>query len=215
MANKSKLFIFIITAFAGLLFVLPVHAIPEKMGSKSGIMKKVFDLKGKATIGTGTLTAKDGNTLTVSKDGKSYSVLVDSNTQLRRKFWGKATLDEMQIGDTLNVMGKWTDETKTAVLAKMIRDVSIQKRNGVFVGTVNSLTSNGWMMDTIKRGSQTVTVSSTTRFVNRKGVSIAQSDILVGHKVRVKGLWNSQANTITEVTHVKDFSLPPVSKPSK
>jgi len=215
MVNKSKFIIFLITILVGLISVLPVQAISEKAGSRSGIMKKDFDMKGKAAIGTGTLTAKVGNTLTVTKGNKSYSVLVDSKTQLRRRFWGKATLDEMQIGDTLNVIGKWTDDAKTSIQAKMIRDISIQKRNGVFIGTIKSLSGNSWIMETVKRGSQTVTVSPSTRFVNRKGESIAQSDILTGHKVRVKGLWDSKANTIIEVTHVKDFSLPVVPAPTK
>ncbi len=215
MVNKSKFIIFLITILVGLISVLPVQAISEKAGSRSGIMKNDFDMKGKAAIGTGTLTAKVGNTLTVTKGNKSYSVLVDSKTQLRRRFWGKATLDEMQIGDTLNVIGKWTDDAKTSIQAKMIRDISIQKRNGVFIGTIKSLSGNSWIMETVKRGSQTVTVSPSTRFVNRKGESIAQSDILTGHKVRVKGLWDSKANTIIEVTHVKDFSLPVVPAPTK
>lgn len=59
-----------------------------------------------------------------------------------------------------------------------------------------------------KRGDQTVTVSASTKFVNRKEDAITQEDVAVGHKVRVKGLWDKDANTVTEVTHVKDFNLP-------
>jgi len=31
---------------------------------------------------------------------------------------------------------------------------------------------------------------------------------LVGHRIRVKGLWNNKNSTVTEVSHVKDFDLP-------
>lgn len=70
-------------------------------------------------------------------------------------------------------------------------------------------------IETVYQGSQTVTVTSSTKFVNRKVETIIQSDIAVGHRIRVKGLWNNKTNIISEVTHVKDFSLPPVPAISK
>ena len=181
-----------------------------KEGSRPGLLKKFFDIKARAAIGTGTLTAKSGTTLTVEKDGKSYTVLTDDKTQFRRRFWGKSSLDEMLVGHQVNVIGVWTDDAKTTVQARLVRDLSVQKRFGVFFGVVKSLTANGWVMSTVseKRADQTVTVSVSTKFVNRKEETIAQADVAVGHRVRVKGLWDSAANTVTEVAHVKDFNLP-------
>ena len=167
-------------------------------------------LGGRAAIGSAILNAKSATTLTVTKDGKTYTVTIDDKTKLRRRFWGKATFDEMQVGDTVNVIGKWTDEAHTTIQARLVRDTSIQKRNGVFIGSVQSLNGSGWVMQTIARGSQTVMVSNATKLANRKGQTIAQGDVTVGHRVRVKGLWDRNANTISEVTHVKDFSLPPL-----
>lgn len=184
--------------------------VKEKIASRPAVLRKA-----RAAIIGGTLSSKNGTTLTVTKDGKTYTVLTDIKTQLRRRFWGKATLDEIQVGDSVNVHGRWTDESQTTIQAVLIRDMSIQKRFGVFFGTLTATSSSGWVMETIKREKQTVTVSSDTRLVNRRGETISQSDIAVGHRVRVKGLWNSQNNTITEVTHVKDFSLPPFPTPSK
>jgi len=34
------------------------------------------------------------------------------------------------------------------------------------------------------------------------------SDIEVGHRVRVKGIWDLTNKTISEVTQIKDFSIP-------
>ena len=62
-----------------------------------------------------------------------------------------------------------------------------------------------------KRADQTVTVTSSTEFENRKGETITQTDVKVGHKVRVRGLWDRTLNTVTEVTNVKDFNLPVVT----
>lgn len=154
---------------------------------------------------------KNGNTLTVTKDGVANSVLVDNNTRLRRRFWGKATLEEMSVGDLVNVLGKWTDEAKSTIQARLVRDTSIQKKYGVFFGTVTSLSP--FIMDT-HRGAQTVTFSTASKFVNRKGETMGQVEILVGHRVRVRGLWDSKLNTITEVAQVKDYSLPVKPSPT-
>ena len=182
----------------------------DKEGSRPGLLKKFFNARGRAAIGTGKLTAKTDTTLTVEKDGKSFTVNIDSKTQFRRRFWGKATLAQMSVGDTINVIGLWADDAHTTIIAKRVRDISIQARFGVFFGEVKSLLSNGWVMTTVsgKRADQTVVVDSATKFTNRKGETITQSDVKVGQRVRVKGLWNSNNNSVTEVKEVKNFALP-------
>ena len=162
------------------------------------------------TLSNAKITAKTDATLTVEKDGKSYAVVFDDKTQLRRRFWGKSSLSEFSIGNIVNVVGRWTDDSKTTINAKVLRNISIQKRFGVFFGEVKSLLTSGWVMSTKSenRADQTVTVSSSTTLKNRKGETIVQSDIKVGDKVRVHGLWDRSANTVTEVKEVKDFNLP-------
>jgi len=181
----------------------------ERAGSRPGLLRDFFINKGRAAIGSGTISAISGTTLTVkAKDGKQFTILTDTKTQFRRRFWGKSSLSEMSVGDMVNVIGKWTDDAKTTIQARLVRDLSIQKRNGTFFGTVQSVSASGFVMQTLKRGTLTVTTSASTKFVNRKGETIAKGDVIVGHKVRVGGLWDSKLNTLTEVAHVKDFSLP-------
>lgn len=183
----------------------------EKAGSRPGLLRNFLE-NGRAAMGTATLTAIGGTTapttLTVTKDGKTYTINVSTATQLRRRFWGKSSLSEMTVGNLLTIIGRWTDNTHTAINAAFIRDLSIQKRFGVFIGTVTDLNGGGWVMSTLSRGNQTVTVSGTTKFVNRKGQAISQADVKVNDRVRVRGLWDSKVSTITEVTLVKDYSLP-------
>lgn len=188
------------------IFVLGTFPIGVFAQESSGWVRLAI-LK-RANIGTVILSSKSGTTFTVTKEGKSYSVLTDSNTKFRRRFWGTATFNEMQIGDTLNVAGKWTDEAKTTVQATLVRDVSIQKRQGVFFGTVQTVNSKGFVMQTVNRDNQTVTVGSSTNYENRKGEAIKFSDIKTGDRIRVRGLWNRQLNTIADIVKVKDFSLP-------
>lgn len=186
--------------------------IKEKIASFPAGMR--FFKGGRLAFGSGELTAINGMTLTVKKEDKSYTVLVTENTKLRRKFWGKSELSEFSVGDKLNVVGTWEDEAKTTINARFIRNLSIQMRHGVFFGTVGFKTDAGFTLDTLNRGSQNVTVTAATEYVNRRGETLNFTDVAVGHKVRIRGLWNSKAATITEVTKVKDFSLPPHSSPA-
>jgi hypothetical protein len=190
-------------------FVELRDSIRERFGSGPAILKD-FLKRGRAAIGSGIVTAKNGTTLTIDKDGTTYTVLTDSKTQFRRRFWGKSTLDEISVNDAVNVIGKWTDDTQKTIQATLVRDVSIQKRFGVFFGQVLSVTSTGWVMSTIggNRPNQTVTVSSTTKFMDLVGHTITASDVALGHRVRVKGMWDNANNTVTEVKEVKDFNLP-------
>ena len=50
----------------------------------------------------------------------------------------------------------------------------------------------------------------TAKFVERKETSITLSDLKIGDRVRVKGVWDKTLNKITEVTQIKDFSIPVV-----
>ena len=191
--------------------VTPRTGLREDTLNKTGTRPAGFRpaLLARAAIGTGSVTAISGTTLTVlGRDGGTYTVLTDGKTQFRRRFWGKGSLAEIQAKDVVSVIGKWTDDTHTTIQATLVRDLSIQKFMGVFFGTVQSITGSGWVMATINRGNQTVTVTSTTKLTDRRGQPLTQTDIVVGHRVRVRGVWDRKSNTITEVTGVKDFSLP-------
>lgn len=182
----------------------------DRVNSKTTEIRKYMGAG--ITIANAEVTAKSDNSLTIEKDGKSYIVNLDSKTQIRRRFWGKSELSEFSVGNMVNVIGKWTDDAHTAIDARLVRNISIQKRFGVFFGDIKSILGTGWVMSTKSenRADQTVTVTSETKFENRRGESMTQAEVKVGHKVRVRGLWDRTLNTITEVTHVKDFSLPVV-----
>jgi len=163
----------------------------------------------------GEVKSKDGSNLTVEKDGKIYTVQTDGNTQFRRHFWGKSSLAEIAVGDKVNVWGKYVDEGKTTILAKLIRDVSIMKRFGAFIGTVADLSGSTFTLNTVARGAQKVTLNESTKCVNRKEDAIScTSDVQNGHRVRVKGMWDKTNSTVTEVTQLKDYSLPLKPTPS-
>lgn len=207
---KKQYLSLVLVGFIGLNFMPPKA---EKSASPSGLKNKVENRLEKAfgqraKIVQGELTKIEGLNLTVSKDGNDYLVITDSKTQFRRKFWGKSSLSEFSLGDEVGVVGRWNNEEKTEIKAVLVRNLSIQKRFGVFFGEVKSLTEGGFVIKTVKRSDQTVTTQASTKFVNRKMEAITISDIKVGDRVRIKGLWDKVGSTITQVVQVKDFSIP-------
>lgn len=187
--------------------------VEAREGTDSGIKKAVEVqvrnfLNAKGNILRGTVTAKDTTFITVeNSDGTSIKVNITAKTQFRRLFWGKSSLEEIKVGDKLNIIGRWANEGKTELNAVLIKDLSLMKRFGAFFGEVKSLSAEGFVMTTIHNDDQTITIG-TAKLVNRREQTITQADIKVGDRVRVKGLWDATAKTITEVTQIKDFSLP-------
>lgn len=166
------------------------------------------DLKGAhARLVKAQVTAISGSTLTVTLSGKTYTVNTASAT-FRRRFWGGSSISEISVKDLINVWGKFTDDAKTIIDARLIRDVSIQKRNGVFVGTISSKSDSSFILASKNRGNQTVTISTSTKVVDKRGTTTSLTAMNVSDKVRVRGVWDRANNTITEVKEVKDFSLP-------
>lgn len=154
------------------------------------------------------ITAIDGTDLTVESDGSMYRVDISEQTRLRRHYFGKSSIDEFAVGQKVMIVGVYTDDAKTRIEAKYIRNLSIMKRFGVFIGTVSAISGKQITLDTVARGVQSATVSDATKFVNRMTEPISLSDISVGHRIRIKGLWDKENKTITDVLQIKDFSLP-------
>ena len=178
---------------------------------RNQVKEKLQALKPNARI-TGKIAEIGKNYIKVSdnSDGKIYQVNITEKTQLRRRFWGKSSLDEFSDGDEVNVIGRFNDETKTTIDAVLIRNLSIQRRWGVFFGEVLSKEGTVLTIKTIGRGELKIYLTNSTKLVDRRGETITLNDIQVGHRIRVKGVWNKNLKEIKETEEIKDFSLPAV-----
>ena len=108
---------------------------------------------------------------------------------------------------------EFTDEEKTTIDARLIRNLSIQKRWGVFFGEVTVKNGDNFVMKTIERGDQAVYFGSETEFLNHKKETISYADLQIGNRVRVKGMWDRSLNKITEVEEVRLFPQRPTPTP--
>ena len=171
-------------------------------------MKK--NLKFEARV-KGKITVVGSNNFSLSGEDGTFQVNITDKTQILRKFGGKSSLSEFSVGDEVVIFGKFTDDTRLIIDAKVVKNNSIQKRKGAFFGKVTVKNTDNFVIETLERGSQTVYFGG-AKFINRKEISISYSDIKVGDRVRVKGVWDKTLNKINEVNQVKDFSLPVVAK---
>lgn len=159
-----------------------------------------------AKIIEGEIKTISANTLTVSKNNQSFTVNISEKTNLRRKFWGNSSLPEFSVGNKVNIWGTWTDETKTAIDAKFIRNLSVVKKTGVFGGSIVSLGQNSLVLSMPKHPNQTVTINADTKIKKRNNTPINFSDLKTGDKLRIKGMWDVLHNTIDEVKEIVDFT---------
>ncbi len=155
----------------------------------------------KTVLREATVASISGTALTVSKDGQNYEI--DTNgAKIKRKYNARASFGEIRAGDVLTIKGRYTTEFQ--IRAREIKDLSIQRWKGTFVGTVSSIDSanNKFVLASNKRGSQTVEVSSNTKFVYRK-TDKTFADLKVGDEVTLKGTWNSTSSIIYSPVWVK------------
>ena len=166
-------------------------------------MKK--NLKFEARV-KGKITVVGSNNFSLNGDDGTFQVNINDKTKFLRKFGGKSSLGEYSVGDEVIVFGKFTDDTKLIIDAKTVKNNSIQKRFGAFFGKITVKNIDNFIMETAERGTQTV-YFGTAKIVNRKETNITLSDIKVGDRVRVKGVWDKTLSKIAEVIQIKDFSI--------
>lgn len=174
----------------------------KKTGSGRTVIGKNFEIE------NAMITGINGTDLMITKGSKSVTVHTGSGTTIKRRFGAVAKWSEFTVNQFVDVKGKWTNEMMTEGNATWIRNRSIQKRNGVFNGVVTSVTGSGFTLNTFGRGTQSVFPDSSTQIVDRKGATLTLGNILVGHMLTVKGVWDRTNHTITEVMMIKDKSLP-------
>ncbi len=178
---------------------------------KNGLLEKVKNfmkknLRFEARV-KGEVTVIGENSFTMSSEDGTFQVNITDKTKILRKFGGKSSLAELSVGDEVMVFGKFTDDTKSIIDAKTIKNNSIQKRFGAFFGKVTIKNTDNFIMETEERGIQTVYFGN-AKFVQRNEITMIYADLKVGDRVRVKGIWDKTLSKITEVIQIKDFSIP-------
>lgn len=198
---KTPLYLASAAMIAALIFPVATHAQKNSYESfrqkaDSGFMKHLKKDKHVAPhmrMGmpiSGTVTAINGTTLTVSVPGSTtgtvYTVDASSSTMKYAASNTPIPLSAILVGDTVRVRGSTSG---TTITAKTISDPSMIGRN-LFMGKVTSVTGTTITVDSKMKGSAT----TTTYTVNANNATIVDGNttstaaaIQVGDHVKVFG----------------------------
>jgi hypothetical protein len=143
-------------------------------------------------------------TFVVNFSGSDFTVVATGTTSIVRNFGAKADFSEIMAGDFVNIKGTYDPADASRILAKNIKDTSIQLYRGTFRGKVVSVDTDGkkFVLAPVRRSEQTVMVLDTTVF-KKAGALAAFSDLASGTNAVVRGTWNKTHSLVYNTTLVK------------
>lgn len=133
-----------------------------------------------------TLTTDDGTVYTVNTAGATFSTAFNGS-------FSQATL---KAEDYVKVKGSVSGSTITAKTI-LVSPLNTQPAKGK--GTVTAVSGSTLTVQTKGNNTVTVNTDANTSVTKTDGSTGAVSDVAVGSKVSVKGLWNSMLNTLNAI----------------
>ena len=134
--------------------------------------------------------------------GQEYKIHRIADARVLQHSWGSSDLSEFSVGDIINAFGTLDSTDPFLVHAKTIRNVSFQFKHRAFGGEITQIPATSsaspavdFILRTEARGDQKVIITEKTKILEGK-VQKTVSDLQVGMRVMVRGLWN---RTLSEI----------------
>ncbi len=204
----KKIFISLLAALTALTIAVPAFADDDRgehmkaAHSLGSTLEVHINDNGKTLVRGAKVTAVSGNTITATTAWGSVSmawtVNTNAGTEFVRKAGGASNISEVSVGDFISFYGMLVTTTSGfTVNADIVKDWSVQAISGSFNGTVQSVnvSANSFVLASNERGTVTVMVSGQTSVMKGDAAAVF-ADIVAGASVQVKGVWNTQTNTI-------------------
>ena len=129
---------------------------------------------------------------------KEITVFVDANTKFVRKYWGKSSLEELTVGDKLDVRVK-TNENGI-VTATIVKDDTLHWTWKVHNGVIEGLdaTAKTFTLKQNNKKSVTVKVDAKTKiFIPNASATSTFDGLQNGQIAHVRGIINTKTKIIT------------------
>jgi len=130
---------------------------------------------------------------------KEVTMIVDSNTKFVRKYWGKSSLEELTVGDKLDVRVK-TNEDGT-VTATLVKDDTLHWTWKVHNGAIENLdlTAKTFTLKQNNKKTVTVKIDAKTKILvpPYSSTSTTFADLQNGQIAHVRGIINNKTKVIT------------------
>ena len=156
----------------------------------------------------GNLVSVSEDVLTVNTGSNQFDIEIDDKSKVISKYYSKIDPSDLKSGDLISIWGKWIDEAKTAIRAKLIRDLSKEIRKGVVNGIISNITSSSVIVTKANGKQFTVSFDDQTKIMNRKGELLQYTDLKNNDHVAVTGLVDHTNLTVTNTSKVRDLDLP-------
>ncbi len=149
----------------------------------------------KQNMTPGTVVSVSGTDINVKLANGTTVTVHTAGAKLVRHFGATMMLADIQANDHLLVKGTMTG---SEIAATVIRDESLQAKNGTFVGTISTISAadHTFALQSKARGTQQIRVTDTTKYT-RKGKAASMSDLAAGQTVRVSGVWDRTNSNVT------------------
>jgi hypothetical protein len=153
-------------------------------------------------------------TVVVKHDEKEVILEITDKTVILRKFGGRSSLAELKVGDIVSARGNWKDEEEAVLEARVLRNLSVGKRQGSFWGTISSIGTDSFSLKAGEGRELRVFVGPSAKIVDQRNQGISFADLKAGHRVRVFGLWDLALDQVESVRSIKDWSFLKENSPS-
>lgn len=163
---------------------------------------------GNAKIVKGNLAAISEDVLTVNKDDEQFDIEIDDQSRVLSKYYSKIDPKNLEKGDLISIWGKWVDEAKTMIQAKLVRDLSQEIRKGVVNGIVSNINNTSFTVTRANGKPFVISIGDNTKIMDRKGEPLSLADIWENDHVAVTGLVDHTQSTVTNTSKVRDLDLP-------
>lgn len=165
----------------------------------------------KLRLRNAVITAIDTETKTITAEKNDVSYVIDASKAIfKRKYGARCDIYELMVGDYIRVWGVISGTNITAI---KVKDYSIQRWRGSFVGTITTIDSEIYSdnkgqtfrqfeIKSHYRGNQIIRVYDTTQ-IKYKRTSKAFTDLAIGQKIVAKGIWNNTQSLVYNTKWVK------------
>lgn len=163
---------------------------------------------GNFKIVKGDLVSVSKDIITVSKDNEQFDIEVDGQAKVLSKYYAKIEPKDLKRGDLISIWGKWVDQAKTKIQAKLVRDLSQEIRKGLINGTFKNTDDAHFTVTRANGKEYKVALGNDTVIINRKGQTIVYTDLKDGDHLAVSGFLNPSNLTMAKTLKIRDLSLP-------
>ena len=137
----------------------------------------------------GSVTAVSGSGFTLLTTNNATFTVTTSGAKIVRLPHTVVALSDIVIGDKVSIMGTVTG---SVIDASVVFDLPINKKPAMAKGTVTAVSGGTVTVTTKDNKAVTVNTDSNTQVVKKDGTAgTVATDVTVGSKVKVSGLWDT------------------------